>query len=1354
MADADDLYDLRRQGFGMDSSSPDQTLRAMGSVESFATAQSTSNSPDGVDWDMSTGQVASHLNFGSDASESEEFARKRSNDDLDRSTPVPSTYRSRRHVWESRLWDSEDTNPRSSSRTTTAGHLSDSNRYRSSPSLSSKYSLTRLNTPSTRRDGSSLPPMLPPPTKPLPPPTPRTLGRVRSASLLGMASTVAAEISANTPSQHRLPSPSPTTAHRQPSPVNDASSLRTSNTTPTAEPPSNAPYTLLVVGSPGCGKSTLISKGLRPWNVTRQATLTLAKYTVPVPANSVNGTPSHTVAREITGGVWHATTSVKTQTTNQLIVVWEVSSPQLIACGSSWPTVIDNSLGAHNGRGGVDAVMFCYDPTDAESWDIAKVLLRDASKGYKSSPIQAIILACKVDLFRDPVPKDYHSFHPILTDHCSEADKFRIGMREEESSTSTANSDSRLTASAETSTISTSSTIKDLMPDSKQLNLGLVPVSIMDGPGKKKMRDAFNWVFRRIDRARRQHARRLAVLQTTRLRSTTPTAYGGGTIDPMTSVQDSKQQNLSPISPTTTTSSSRQSFNPHSKSSTIGSITPIPTSPVTNATTGTSSQLRISVSNSNFHSSPPLQSSTTTSYLSSPPTSPNRARSTSDLASEMARGRDREREREEREKEFAGLRAVAAVAAATTTSGYTSSGTDSRRKGSVVATSSGGPINGRGRSDSVVTGYTSAASTGGGNNSGSKIPQSQGQVQGSLEGSTSVLGPGAGYASGGGAPTAEATGVGGGLSQQTPAKNIGVTVSMLPAKTPKEPPPMQYATLDELFDKLFFVVVTNEDPDFVEQFLLIFRRFATSRSLLLGMQKRIRALSALDENLLMAKFAQMRICGLLEDWMQTYPGDFAAPGALPALQALIRQIVTHPHTSHYGADMVPFLQIVPQLVDVDKSWALRSHDYAGDDDELRGALETVTRNTNPHPPDELDEGEAERQEALNVAVSVSIAVTRDADAEVVDREELDDPAGDTSTQRNRRSSMIIGGGSGSANLGPKPSSVGNSGPASSSTPGPSSRSTHSGNSGFLDSSTSSSTTAKQLKGPNAPPGSKPVLKELLKASTALSEMDPQHVAEEITRIEIPLFLAVEPRDWLRHGLGKKPVAPGTPYQEEDSIRKMAKFYNYVSLWTTSLILAHDKPRNRAKAMEKFIYIAKALRQLNNYSGLRAVVSGINNSRVGDKDPASEILSTRGSWKVFKSLEVLLGTTRMHSAYRMALKHTVGVAIPSMEVHTYDLIRADDTNPNFKHDDPSKIHWGKFALMAKMILNVVSYQRRFEDAAHFTFPERSHVNDVLMNVVVMDEEMIYSRSAPMMEGHMIQTGSDHSTTRLKQFLKRF
>ena len=48
---------------------------------------------------------------------------------------------------------------------------------------------------------------------------------------------------------------------------------------------------------------------------------------------------------------------------------------------------------------------------------------------------------------------------------------------------------------------------KSLNPVHK--NLGLVPVARTEGQGKKKMRDSFNWLLRRVERAKRKLCRGL-----------------------------------------------------------------------------------------------------------------------------------------------------------------------------------------------------------------------------------------------------------------------------------------------------------------------------------------------------------------------------------------------------------------------------------------------------------------------------------------------------------------------------------------------------------------------------------------------------------------------------------------------------------------------------------------------------------------------------------------------------------------------------------------------------------------------------------------------------------------------------
>ena len=152
------------------------------------------------------------------------------------------------------------------------------------------------------------------------------------------------------------------------------------------------------------------------------------------------------------------------------------------------------------------------------------------------------------------------------------------------------------------------------------------------------------------------------------------------------------------------------------------------------------------------------------------------------------------------------------------------------------------------------------------------------------------------------------------------------------------------------------------DPTYGTHFLLTYRRFATPRSVLLAMQKRMRQLDNPSGDPMFACFAQMRyalpcfdfnslmkycrICHLLEKWIRDFPHDFAVKGTVGALNALIKSIISKTHLLHYGSEFLPFLEELPTLVDLDTAWALKadisdtdSDDYneneEDDDDETR-----------------------------------------------------------------------------------------------------------------------------------------------------------------------------------------------------------------------------------------------------------------------------------------------------------------------------------------------------------------------------------------------------------------------------------
>ncbi|KAJ8084022.1 hypothetical protein PM082_002789 [Marasmius tenuissimus] len=149
----------------------------------------------------------------------------------------------------------------------------------------------------------------------------------------------------------------------------------------------------------------------------------------------------------------------------------------------------------------------------------------------------------------------------------------------------------------------------------------------------------------------------------------------------------------------------------------------------------------------------------------------------------------------------------------------------------------------------------------------------------------------------------------------------------------------QWATLDELLDKSLFLAVSGDDTTYVTHFLLTYRRFASPRSVLLAMQKRMRQLDNPTGDPIFACYAQMRICHLLELWIGDYPHDFAVRGTAGALSALIKSIISKTYLLHYGSDFLPFLELLPTLVDKDHAWALKVEDIADESDDSYSMLE-------------------------------------------------------------------------------------------------------------------------------------------------------------------------------------------------------------------------------------------------------------------------------------------------------------------------------------------------------------------------------------------------------------------------------
>ncbi|TDL28449.1 ras GEF [Rickenella mellea] len=482
----------------------------------------------------------------------------------------------------------------------------------------------------------------------------------------------------------------------------------------------------------------------------------------------------------------------------------------------------------------------------------------------------------------------------------------------------------------------------------------------------------------------------------------------------------------------------------------------------------------------------------------------------------------------------------------------------------------------------------------------------------------------------------------------------------------KDLPPSPWATLEELLDKLFFLSVSGDDPSFISHFFLTYRRFSTPRSVLLGMQKRMIELSQPSDDFMLASYAQMRICNLLENWMKEYPSDFAVTGASGALSALTKQTLSHTHTLHYGSDFLPFIEMLPNQVDQDASWALKVEDNSTESDESDGIFD--------------DDHESDTTE-VESPTSVSHGTIGTSSSTIADSSPFDP----TASGRERKSSLPLAAKS------------------------------------MLHAPSSSSNPRNHLRPTvNGKTPTRDLLTKLLRIANHVLNVEAAEIANEITRVEADLFLKIEPRHWLRHTL-----VPGKKNPDSDPIAKFHASYNHVHDWAVSLILCHDKPKQRARQIEKFAEVACKLRALNNYSGLRAIVTAISNSTYPGDLPMEMFKAKTELYKKFRSSDILLHSTGSYRSYRLALRNTKGPCIPALEVHMSDLLRAHEGNPDFKADDPTKIHWGKFNMIGKFIGSTTQYQAQCRDPNEYNFTENKFVQD-LLRVETLDYETQQAR----------------------------
>ncbi|KAF2470591.1 ras GEF [Lindgomyces ingoldianus] len=273
----------------------------------------------------------------------------------------------------------------------------------------------------------------------------------------------------------------------------------------------------------------------------------------------------------------------------------------------------------------------------------------------------------------------------------------------------------------------------------------------------------------------------------------------------------------------------------------------------------------------------------------------------------------------------------------------------------------------------------------------------------------------------------------------------------------------------------------------------------------------------------------------------------------------------------------------------------------------------------------------------------------------------------------------------------------------------------------------------------------------------MNESD-EAIARELTRVDWIMFSSIRPRDLVRH------VSMNAEEKKRckslENVNRMIDHFNHVAYLVTNYILLRDKPKHRALMLEKWMQVARAVRKLNNYNALGAVLAGIKGTAV-HRLIATRDLVPQTTARDFMKLEILMGTQKSYFAYRLAWDNSSLHRIPYIPLHRRDLVSASEGNSTFVGDKKpapafsphpgisvfqgapgnrdsreappggvvgkERINWRKFEIMGEVIVGV----QRAQGTPYPTLPKNDSIRNLLLDVqIVKDDDDLYDRSVQL------------------------
>lgn len=323
---------------------------------------------------------------------------------------------------------------------------------------------------------------------------------------------------------------------------------------------------------------------------------------------------------------------------------------------------------------------------------------------------------------------------------------------------------------------------------------------------------------------------------------------------------------------------------------------------------------------------------------------------------------------------------------------------------------------------------------------------------------------------------------------------------------------------NDLVDRLLSQPMSKSDSKFSAMFLCLYRKFSTPARLLNAIIARFEDLHEYEDSSMMRVSSQLRYLSLMAHWVATYPGDFAHPLTYSRMTEFITGLASNRIFALAAREMACHLEVVSE--DDDTYWACSDPCYGEKSfaEPETGSLTNEARTSASDVNKSVDEADTSdgyingEKSSQTASQSAGHSATSSASSIV------------NKLERNSSGSVQI----------------------------------------VLNSLESAQMQARLLV---------PVPRTALTKIQWHQFMDAsdEDIARELTRIDWIMFSAIRPRDLVRHVSSS--ADRKSKCQSLEHIDRMIGQFNHVAYWVTNVILLREKPKHRAKALEKFMGLA-------------------------------------------------------------------------------------------------------------------------------------------------------------------------------------